>query len=121
MMEITANCVVSIRYIMKSDKDEVLENTLQGEPVSYLHGGTGILTILQQQLEGLKMGDKKTVHLQAEAGLTDHSFIFEVVVDDVRAASKEEMLLGYPVQLPIVICEADCDCYMPVHQHKNVR
>jgi hypothetical protein len=120
-MEVSANYVVSIRYIMKNEEGEVLENTLQGEPVAYLHGGAGILEILQQQLEGLKMGDKKIVHLHAEAGLTDHSFIFEVVVDDVRAASKEEMLLGYPVQLPIVICEADCDCYMPVHQHKNVR
>jgi FKBP-type peptidyl-prolyl cis-trans isomerase SlyD len=121
MMEVAANCVVSIRYIMKNDTGEVLENTLHGEPVSYLHGGTGILTILQQQLEGLKMGDKKAVHLHAEAGLTDHSFIFEVVVDEVRVALTEEIILGYPVQLRVAPCEADCACYGPVHQHKNVQ
>ena len=120
-MEVAANCVVSIRYIMKNEHGEVLENTMQGEPVAYLHGSTGILKILQQQLQGLKVGDKKAVHLPAEAGLTEHSFIFEVVVDDVRMASKEEILLGYPVQLQVATCEADCACYAAVHQYKNVQ
>ncbi|MDN3655477.1 FKBP-type peptidyl-prolyl cis-trans isomerase [Ferruginibacter paludis] len=120
-MEVAANCVVSIRYIMENEEGEVLENTMQGQPVAYLHGGTGILEILQRQLEGLKTGDKKTVHLSAEAGLTERSFIFEVIVDDVHAASSEELLLGYPVQLPVTLCDADCDCYTEVHQHKNVQ
>ena len=120
-MEVAANCVVSIRYIMKNDTGEVLENTLHGEPVSYLHGGTGILTILQQQLEGLTTGDKKTILLKAEAGFTDSNFIFEIIVDEVRAALKEEIILGYPVQLRVAPCEADCACYGPVHQHKNVQ
>ncbi|MDB5276304.1 MAG: FKBP-type peptidylprolyl isomerase [Ferruginibacter sp.] len=120
-MEASTNCVVTIRYIMKNEQGEVLENTMTGEPVAYLHGGTGILEILQQQLEGLKTGDKKTVHLPAKAGLTERSFIFEVIVDDVRTASSEELLLGYPVRLPVEACDADCDCYKEVHQHKNVQ
>jgi FKBP-type peptidyl-prolyl cis-trans isomerase SlyD len=74
MMEVAANCVVSIRYIMKNDRDEILENTLQGEPTTYLHGGAGILKILQQQLEGLTPGAKKMVLLPGETGLTGSSF-----------------------------------------------
>ncbi len=68
--------------------------------------------MLQAQLEGLKAGDKKTVYLTAASGFTNEDFIFEVIVDEVRDALKEEILLGYPVQLNVAKCEADCDCYI---------
>jgi FKBP-type peptidyl-prolyl cis-trans isomerase SlyD len=111
MMQITKNSVVSLRYIMKNGKGIVLEDTMNNDPVSYLHGSTGILALLQAQLEGLKTGDKKIVYLTAASGLTDEDFIFEVMVDEVRVALKEEVLLGYPVKMNVVKCEADCDCY----------
>ena len=111
MMHIAKNSVVSIRYIMKNSRGEVLENTMNNDPVSYLHGSTGILPLLQAQLEGLKAGDKKLVYLTAASGLTNEDFIFEVIVDEVRAALKEEVLLGYPVKVNVPKCEADCDCY----------
>ena len=110
-MQIAKDRVVSIRYIMKNDCGEILENTMNDDPVSYLHGSAGIQALLQSQLEGLKPGDKKIVYLTKASGLTDDDFIFEVIVDEVRAASNEEILLGYPVQLNVSKCEADCDCY----------
>ena len=110
-MHIAKNSVVSIRYIMKNSKEEVLENTMNNDPVNYLHGSTGILPLLQAQLEGLKAGDKKVVRLAATSGLTNEDFIFEVIIDEVRAALQEEILLGYPVKLNVSKCEADCDCY----------
>jgi FKBP-type peptidyl-prolyl cis-trans isomerase SlyD len=111
MTSVAKNCVVSIRYIMMNSQKLILENTMQAQPVSYLHGASGILTLLQAQLEGLKAGDKKTVYLKAESGLTAEDFIFDVIIDQVRIASKEEILLGYPVQANVPACEADCDCY----------
>ena len=111
MMHIAKNSVVSIRYIMKNSKEEVLENTLNDLPASYLHGSPGIQPLLQAQLEGLEAGDKKTVYLTAESGLANEDFIFEVIIDEVRPALKEEILLGYPVKLNVSKCEADCDCY----------
>jgi FKBP-type peptidyl-prolyl cis-trans isomerase SlyD len=110
-MNIAKNSVVSIRYIMKNSKGEILENTMSNDPVSYLHGSTGILPLLQAQLEGLKAGDKKVVYLTAAPGLTSEDFIFEVIIDEVRNALKEEILLGYPVTATVQKCEADCDCY----------
>ena len=110
-MQVAKNNVVSIRYIMKNNKEEILENTMSNDPVSYLHGAAGIQTLLQAQLEGLKIGDKKIVYLNAESGLTNKDFIFEVIIDDVRAAMEEEILLGYPVKINVQKCEADCDCY----------
>lgn len=110
-MHIAKNSVVSIRYIMKNSNEEVLENTINDIPVSYLHGSPGIQPLLQAQLEGLKAGDKKVLHLTAASGLTNEDFIFEVIVDEVRVALKEELLLGYPVKVNVPKCEADCDCY----------
>ena len=111
MIHIVNNSVVSIRYVMKNSKNEVLENTMNNDPVNYLHGSKTILPMLQTQLEGLKAGDKKIVYLPAASGLTHEDFIFEVIVDDVRAALEEEILLGYPVTINIAKCEEGCGCY----------
>ncbi len=111
MIQITKNTVVSIRYVMKNSMEEVLENTMNTDPVNYLHGSTGILPLLQAQLEGLKAGDKKVVYLPAASGLTNDDFIFDVIIDNVRGALDEEILLGYPVKINVSTCEADCDCY----------
>lgn len=110
-MQVAKNSVVSIRYIMKNGKGLVLENTMNNDPVSYLHGSTVIMSRLQAQLEGLIAGDKKVVYLTSASGLTEEDFIFEVMVDEVRVALREEILLGYPVKMNVVKCEADCACY----------
>jgi FKBP-type peptidyl-prolyl cis-trans isomerase 2 len=111
MIHISNNSVVSIRYVMKNSKNEVVENTMSNDPVNYLHGSTTILPVLQTQLEGLKAGDTKIVYLPAASGLTKEDFIFEVIVDGVRVASKEEILLGYPVIINVAKCEEGCGCY----------
>ena len=113
-MHIAKGCVVSIRYIMKNGEGSILENTMARNPVSYLQGAAGIESLLQAQLEGLKTGDKKTVYLNAESGLTSEDFIFEVIIDEVRIALKEELLLGYPVKIDVTKCEADCACYQSI-------
>lgn len=111
MMQVAKNSVVSIRYVMKNSAEEIIENTMNGMPVSYLHGSTGILPLLQLQLEGLKAGDKKMVCLPAAPGLTNEDFSFDVIVDTVRIALEQELLLGYPVNNATQKCEADCACY----------
>ncbi len=112
-MHIAKNHIVSLRYIMKNSQGSILENTMNKSPVSYLQGSSAIQPLLQTQLEGLKAGDKKKVYLNAESGLTSEDFIFEVIIDEVRTALNEELLLGYPVKMDVEKCESDCDCYQP--------
>lgn len=100
--------VITIRYIMKNGRGEVLEDRIE-RGTSYLHGSQAILPLLQQQLEGLQAGDKKKVGLLRESGLTEEDLFFDVVVDRLRPALPEEILLGYPVMLPE--CDEDCICY----------
>jgi FKBP-type peptidyl-prolyl cis-trans isomerase SlyD len=111
MTTVAKNSVVSMRYIMKNSNGEILENTMHSLPISYLHGTESILSLLQEQLEGLKAGDKKIVYLNSVSGLTAEDFVFEVIIDQVRVALEEEILLGYPVEVNVQACEADCDCY----------
>ena len=108
---IAKNTVVAMRYIMRNSKGAILEDTMNAMPGHYLHGSGGIQPLLQVQLEGLQPGDKKTIFLLKESGLTDDDFSFEVIVDAVRAAMPEEILLGYPVKTDMDKCGADCVCY----------
>lgn len=103
--------VIALRYIMRNRNGDVLEDTIQSTPVNYLHGSTGILPMLQKQLEGLKAGDKKKVYLFKDSSDADDDFEFDVVIDDVREALDEEIILGYPVKITIEVCEDDCVCY----------
>ena len=108
---VAKDCVVALRYIMKDSRNAILEDMKDRDPVNYLHGSAGILPVLQAQIEGLSIGDKKTVYLTAESGLTNEDFTIDVIIDNVRAASKEEIVLGYPVMLNLQKCEDDCVCY----------
>jgi len=103
--------VVALRYVMRNGKGDVLEDIMQASPVNYLHGSTGILPLLQKQLKGLKAGDKKKVYLFKNNSDVDDDFEFDVIIDDVRTALPEEIILGYPVQITTAICTDDCYCY----------
>lgn len=111
MIAVAKDTVVAFRYLMKNGKGEMLEDKLATAPVNYLQGSSLIQPLLQQQMEGLKPGDKKTVFLVASSGLTTDDFIFDVIIDDVRAATLEEKILGYPIQVTTDKCETDCGCY----------
>lgn len=110
-MQVKKDCIVSIRYTMKNSAGTVLEDTMQANPVSYLQGGEKILLSLQEQMEGLKAGERKKVFLYQLPGSTAEDFVFDITIDAVRTALPEEILLGYPVQAAITPCEAGCDCY----------
>ncbi len=108
---ITKDCVVVLRYIMYNSKGDVLEDTMQSLPITYLHGSGSILPMLQFQLEGLQKGDKNKVHLSKESGAGD-DFYFDVIIDGVHPASGEEIRLGYPLQITVDTCNEDCVCYV---------
>ena len=107
-MIIEKNKVVSIDYIMRNSKGDVLEDTMKSGRTNYLHGSGGIHNYLQAQLEGLQTGDKKIVILPNEISMTGDDFSFEVIIQQVRLAMEAELQLGYPV---MVECPEDCDCY----------
>ena len=108
-MEIKNNTVVSLWYIMKNDKDEVLEDNTGGDPIQYVHGSNTILPTLEQALTGLQRGQTKSVIISDEhlRGL----FHFHVTIEDVRLADEKEIEMGKPFQQGIKKeCDPGCDC-----------
>jgi FKBP-type peptidyl-prolyl cis-trans isomerase SlyD len=110
-MQVGENTVVSLRYIMRNGRGAIIENTMNSNPTNYLQGSASILSSLQNQIEGLEKGDKKTVQLGLDEPYVDDDFSFEIIIDDVREALPEEIALGYPVKINLERCDENCDCY----------
>jgi len=104
-MEVTENTVVSLRYIMKNNEGEELENTFSGPAVQYLHGSGKILPQLETLLSGLKTGDKKKITVEMP-----NTFHFDVRIDDIRVATPEEIRLGIPITITDNGCGPGCCC-----------
>ena len=111
MIIVKKDTVVFFRYVMKDSKGQVLENTTQCSPKCYLHGSSGIHESLQCQFEGLKVGDTRVIYLKKESGLSNGDFTFDIIIDKLRPALEEELMLGYPVMIDNLICNSDCICF----------
>ena len=108
-MEIKNNTVVSLWYVMKNDKDEVLEDNTGGDPLQYVHGSNTILPTLEQALTGLQPGQTKSVII-SDAHLRGN-FHFNVTIDDVRLADEKEIEMGKPfLQVANKECGPGCNC-----------
>ncbi len=111
-MVVADHRVVSIRYIMRNSKGEELENNMHDDPILYLHGTGNILPELESGLIGLQPGDRKSFSISSDdvPGLQDE-FHFEVVVDEVRKATEEELQKGRVIEsFPDEACGPDCEC-----------
>ncbi len=62
-MLIGPNCVVGICYTLTDDHGEVLDQSPEGQPLSYLHGAAGIIPGLEKELAGKLAGDEFNIHI----------------------------------------------------------
>jgi hypothetical protein len=111
MMQVGTGTVVSIRYIMRNSRGEVVENTISGPAASYLHGSEGIVASLQLQLEGLREGERTQAYLLKDYEKLDEDFSFDIVVDKIREALPQEIALGYPLTGTAMDCGPGCHCF----------
>lgn len=64
-MTIAQHKVVTIHYkVSDSDSDEVIDSSVNGEPMTYLHGARNIIPGLEQALEGKSVGDELEVTVE---------------------------------------------------------
>ena len=86
--------VVSFNYTLKDAKGVVLESSTDGEePLSYLEGVGQIIPGLETALQGLKKGDKKSVHVKADEayGEFEQELIVQVPRDQIP---KKDVAVG---------------------------
>lgn len=72
-MKIQNNCVVSIHYTLTDDQGEVIDSSVDGEPLNYLAGAGNIIPGLERELEGCSQGDTKQVVVQPADGYGEYS------------------------------------------------
>lgn len=70
-MPITNDTVVSMTYILKNDKGEILDQS-GDSPLVYLHGHQNIVPGLERALEGLETGASKAVSVAPVDGYGEY-------------------------------------------------
>lgn len=67
-MQIANDVVVSIEYTLTDDQGTVIDSSVGGEPLTYLHGAGNIIPGLEGALEGKKVGDSFKVSVTPAEG-----------------------------------------------------
>ena len=67
-MNISNDKVVSMHYTLKNDAGEVIDSSVGGDPLAYLHGHGNIIPGLESALNGKAIGDVLDVRVKPEEG-----------------------------------------------------
>jgi FKBP-type peptidyl-prolyl cis-trans isomerase SlyD len=108
-MRIENNTIVSLRYKMRNDAGEIMEDNTNAASFEYVHGSGNLFPALENAMIGLSAGETKSFSISDK--LLRGVFHFEVIVDNVRTASGEEIEKGIPSKpLAAGDCGPDCNC-----------
>ena len=99
--------MVTIRYIIKKDDGTVVENTMNGLGISYLHGSGVLLREFEENMIGLKAGESKQIAIRNK-GMDDIKI--EVKVDAIRLPTNQESGYRFHDRSNNRVCGLDCIC-----------
>jgi FKBP-type peptidyl-prolyl cis-trans isomerase SlyD len=71
-MAIAQDSVVTIHYTLKDDAGEIIDSSVDAEPLAYLHGHGNLVPGLERELEGKDVGAKFNVTVQPQDGYGDY-------------------------------------------------
>ncbi|HVY80985.1 MAG TPA: peptidylprolyl isomerase [Steroidobacteraceae bacterium] len=71
-MAISQDSVVTIHYTLKDDAGELIDSSVDAEPLPYLHGHGNLVPGLERELEGKNVGDKVSVTVQPQDAYGDY-------------------------------------------------
>ena len=79
-MLVKRKMVVTIEFVLKDEKGEIIDSSEKSGKLTYLHGFKNIIDGLEEALEGKKAGDSFTVSVPVEKGYgqRDENMIFTV-------------------------------------------
>jgi FKBP-type peptidyl-prolyl cis-trans isomerase SlyD len=113
--------VISFHYTLKDTAGNVLESSFGDTPLSYLEGIGQIIPGLESALQGLKVGDKKSVHVKSEDAYGEYEDDLVVEVPkaqipkpDVQVGDRFHADAGNG-QMEIVVVTAVSDTHVTVN------
>jgi FKBP-type peptidyl-prolyl cis-trans isomerase SlyD len=86
--QVEQDAVVGLQYKLWAD-GELVEETESDEPLLYLHGHDNIITGLERALDGMSVGETKTVVIEPEDAYGEH------IEDNIDVLSREDVNLGF--------------------------
>lgn len=98
-MKIEKNRVVQIHYTLKDDQGEILDSSIDHDPLPYIHGVGALIPGLEKELLGKVAGDKFTTIISPADGygVYDEDQVFQVSADGFE--EEDELELGMQVQI----------------------
>jgi len=90
-MTISAGKLVTFEYTLKGDGGHVIDTSEGGQPFIYTHGRSEVVPGLESELEGMQVGDIKTVVVNPEQGYgpINEQAIVEVPIDRIPEDARE--------------------------------
>lgn len=112
-MPLEANKVISFNYTLKDDQGAVIESTSNKQPLTFLSGQNQIIPKLEEALNGMLIGGKKNVKVNAADayGEYDDKAIQNINKEQFPSEAKLEVGMRYLAnspdgkQVPFVITE----------------
>jgi len=83
-MPLDANKVISFNYTLKDDQGAVIESTSNKQPLTFLSGQNQIIPKLEEALNGMLIGGKKNVKVDAVDAYGEYS------ADAIQSVKKEQ-------------------------------
>lgn len=93
-MQIAANKAVSIDYTLTNEGGEVIDSSVGGAPLVYLHGAGNIIVGLEKALEGKQAGDELEVTIEPEDAYGDYSVELVAVLNRGMFEGVDELEVG---------------------------
>ena len=99
-MNIEKDKVVSIDYTLTNDQGEVLDSSSDREPLTYLHGGGGLIPGLEKELDGKAKGDKLVAVIAPEEayGVQNKDLIQDIPLENFHDASEVKIGAQFQVE-----------------------
>jgi len=93
-MQIAANKAVSIDYTLTNEGGEVIDSSVGGAPLVYLHGAGNIIVGLEKALEGKQAGDELEVTIEPQEAYGDYSVELVAVLNRAMFEGVDELEVG---------------------------
>jgi FKBP-type peptidyl-prolyl cis-trans isomerase SlyD len=93
-MSVEMNKVIKFNYTLKDDGGTILDSSENKEPLSYLKGANTILPKLEETLNGMIIGSKKNVKLEAKEAYGEYKEEAVQVVKKEQFPKEAELTVG---------------------------
>jgi FKBP-type peptidyl-prolyl cis-trans isomerase SlyD len=99
--KVTKDVVVSLQYKLRLDDGTLAEESEPDDPLMYLHGYDNIIPGLERALEGMRVGESRTVIVEPLDGYGEYD------PDDVGRLSRSDLPPGFVAEVGMILPVVD--------------